>query len=75
MAQFGATTAFRRALPFSEVTVLKEVAPYLKKSLGVMDVEILTVDEAQAKAGQPNYTASIIDGAEPGNPGVEYFNV
>jgi leucyl-tRNA synthetase len=57
------------------VTVLKEVAPYLKKSLSVTEVEILTVDEAQAKAGQPNYTASIIDGAEPGNPGVEYFNV
>ena len=75
MAQFGAANAFRRALPFSETMVLKEIASYLKKSLNVQDVEILTVEEARAKEGSANYTKSIIDNAEPGNPGIEYYNV
>ena len=39
MTQFGAQTAFRRTLSFVEEAVLKEVVPYIKKSLALVDVE------------------------------------
>ncbi|KAG6860497.1 hypothetical protein C0995_010483 [Termitomyces sp. Mi166 len=75
MAQFGAQTAFRRALPFSESQVLREILPYLKKSLGLVDAEVLSVEEARQKKGQASYTKSIIDSSEPGAPAFEYYNV
>ncbi|KAJ7670528.1 leucine-tRNA ligase [Mycena rosella] len=74
MAQFGAQTAFRRTLPFSERDVLSEIIPYLKKSLTLADVEVYSVDEALAKQGD-GFTKSIIDTSEPGNPAYEYRNV
>ncbi|KAJ7126518.1 hypothetical protein C8R43DRAFT_1028359 [Mycena crocata] len=75
MAQFGAQTAFRRTLPFSERDVLSEIIPYLKKSLTLVDVEVYSVDEALAKAGEHGFTKSIIETSEPGNPAFEYRNV
>lgn len=75
MSQFGAQTAFRRTLPFSESQVLQEILPYLKKSLGLVEAEVLSVDEARKKEGQPGYTKNIIDTSEPGNPAFEYRNV
>ncbi|KAG6809080.1 hypothetical protein H0H92_001688 [Tricholoma furcatifolium] len=75
MAQFGAQTAFRRALPFSEKQVLQEILPYLKKSLGLVDAEVLSVEEARQKEGEAGYTKSIIDTSEPGTPAFEYRNV
>ncbi|EEB94861.1 hypothetical protein MPER_06260 [Moniliophthora perniciosa FA553] len=74
MAQFGAQTAFRRALPFSEREVLLEVLPYLKKSLNLEDAEVMLADEARTKE-EPGYTKSIIESSEPGNPAFEYRNV
>ena len=77
MQQFGAETAFRRALPFSESTVLNEMLPYLKKSLNLVDAEVMSVDEARKKVedGLPGYTKSIIETSEPGSPAFEYRNV
>jgi leucyl-tRNA synthetase len=77
MAQYGAQTAFNRTLPFSESQVLRELEPYLKKSLGLVDVEILSVEEAlqKAEAGESGFTKSLIEGSEPGAPGFEYRNV
>ncbi|KAL1720389.1 hypothetical protein EV715DRAFT_262713 [Schizophyllum commune] len=72
MAQFGAQTAFRRTLPFSESVVLKEILPYLKKTLGLAEADVFTVEEALQKEG---CTKSIVESAEPGNPGFEYRNV
>ncbi|KZP30034.1 leucyl-tRNA synthetase [Athelia psychrophila] len=74
MAEFGANVAFRRTLPFSETEVLEEILPYLKKSLGLVDAEILSVAEAKTKEG-PGYTHLIIDTSEPGSPAFEYRNV
>ena len=59
MGQFGAQTAFRRTLPFSEVQVLSEILPYLKKSLGLVDARVVSVEEG-GKEGEPGYTKSII---------------
>ncbi|RDB19653.1 putative leucine--tRNA ligase, cytoplasmic [Hypsizygus marmoreus] len=75
MVQFGAQTAFRRTLPFSEQQVLREILPYLKKTLGLTDAEVLSVEEARQKEGQPGYTKNIIDSSEPGNPAFEFRNV
>ncbi|THH03335.1 hypothetical protein EW145_g6336 [Phellinidium pouzarii] len=74
IAQFGAKTAFQRSLPFSESTVLIELLPYLKKSLNLVDAEIMMVDEA-LKKNEPGYTKHIIEAAEPGSPAFEFRNV
>ncbi|PCH43011.1 leucyl-tRNA synthetase [Wolfiporia cocos MD-104 SS10] len=74
MAQFGAQTAFNRTLPFSELTVLKEILPYLKRTLNLVDAEIYLADEAKANSPEA-FTQTIIESAEPGNPAFEYRNV
>lgn len=74
MVQFGAQTAFNRTVPFSEVDVLNEFLPYLKRTLDLVDVEVLLADDAKAKDG-PGFTKSIIESAEPGSPAFEYRNV
>ena len=71
MAEFGAETAFNRTLPFSEVEVLREVLPYFKKSLNLVDAEVFLVDEAKEKG----LSSALIEGAEPGAPAFEYYNV
>ncbi|KAG5635705.1 hypothetical protein DXG03_005247, partial [Asterophora parasitica] len=75
MSQFGAQIAFRRTLPFSEGQVLREILPYLKKSLGLVDVEVLSVEEARQNEGGAGYSKNIIDSSEPGSPAFEYRNV
>ncbi|EIM84266.1 leucyl-tRNA synthetase [Stereum hirsutum FP-91666 SS1] len=75
IADFGAETAFRRALPFSESQVLGELLPYLKRTLNLVDGEIMATDEALSKAGQPGFTKSIIESSEPGGPAFEFRNV
>ena len=71
MAEFGAEVAFRRALPFSEITVLSEILPYLKRTLNLVNVDVFSVEDANSKG----FTKMIVDGAEPGNPAFEYRNV
>jgi leucyl-tRNA synthetase len=77
MAEYGAQTAFRRTLPFAESQVLHELAPYLKKSLNLESVEIVSVEEALQKAqnGEAGYSKVLIESSEPGNPAFEYRNV
>jgi len=75
MAQYGAETAFRRALPFSESLILRELLAYLKKTLNLAEDEVLSVEEARTKEQEPGYTRSIIDTSEPGSPAFEYYNV
>ncbi|RXW18839.1 hypothetical protein EST38_g7007 [Candolleomyces aberdarensis] len=75
MGQYGAQTAFRRTLPFSESAVLQELLPYLKKSLNLVDAEVLSVEEAKQHEEEPGFTKSIIDTSEPGAPAFEYRNV
>jgi leucyl-tRNA synthetase len=75
IAQFGAETAFRRTLPFSEVAILSEILPYLKKTLGLDDAEVFSIEDAKTRVGQPGFTLTIIESAEPGSPACEYRNV
>lgn len=77
MQQLGAEAAFKRQLLFSEVDVLNEILGYLKKSLSLVDAEVLTVDEALARseADSQGYNKMIIESSEPGTPAFEFRNV
>ena len=77
MQQFGAEAAFKRQLLFSEADILNEILGYLKKSLGLVDAEVLTVDEAlvRSEAGSQGYNKMIIESSEPGTPAFEFRNV
>ena len=74
MTQFGAQTAFNRSVPFSEVKVLHEILPYLKRTLNLQDAEVVMADEAKSKDVSV-LTKTLIESAEPGNPAFEYYNV
>ena len=71
MQTFGAETAFNRTVPFSEVEVLHEIVPYMKKSLNLIDADVYLVEDARAKG----FSAILFEGAEPGAPAFEYYNV
>ncbi|KAJ7058263.1 hypothetical protein C8F01DRAFT_1150205 [Mycena amicta] len=75
MAQFGAQTAFRRTLPFSEREVLSNIQPYLKRTLALSSVEVYSVEEALAKGGEEGFTPIVIESSQPANPAFEYRNV
>jgi len=72
--QFGASTAFNRTVPFSEVKILNEFMPYLKRTLNLVDAEVWLVEAAKEKE-DPGFTKNIIESAEPGSPAFEYRNV
>ena len=74
MSQFGAQTAFNRSVPFSEVKVLHEILPYLKRTLNLEDAEVLLVEDVKSK-DLSVLTKALIETAEPGNPAFEYYNV
>ncbi|KAI1787323.1 leucine-tRNA ligase [Ganoderma leucocontextum] len=74
MQQFGTQTAFNRTVPFSEVKVLHEILPYLKRTLSLTDAEVLLVDDAKSKDTSV-LTKALVESAEPGNPAFEYYNV
>jgi leucyl-tRNA synthetase len=60
-----------------ETDVLREVLPYLKRTLTLVDVEILSVEEApeHVVAGKAGYNRMIIESSEPGSPAFEFRNV
>jgi len=60
-----------------ETDVLREVLPYLKRTLTLVDVEILAVQEALefVGAGKAGYSRMIIESSEPGSPAFEFRNV
>ncbi|KAF7297088.1 hypothetical protein MIND_00941700 [Mycena indigotica] len=74
MAQFGAQTAFRRTVPYSERDVLSDIEAYLKRSLGLTKLQVYSVEEALARS-EDGFTASVVQSAEPGSPAFEYYNV
>jgi hypothetical protein len=61
MVQYRAAMSFRRTLPISESQVLIEIVRYLKRALGLVDAQIVSVEEA--------------DTLEPVAPAFEYRNV
>lgn len=74
MQDFGVKVAFNRNLSFSELQVLAEFLPYLKRSLNLVNAEVFLVDEALQR-DEPGFTPMIIETSEPGSPAFEYRNV
>ena len=74
MGQFGTQTAFNRSVPFSEMKVLHEILPYLKRTLSLEDAEVLLAEQAKSK-DLTVLTKALVESAEPGNPAFEYYNV
>ena len=72
-----AETPFKRKLPFVETDVLREVLPYLKRTLNLVDVEVLSVEEAlaQIEVGKVGYSRMIIESLEPGSSAFGFRNV
>jgi leucyl-tRNA synthetase len=59
------------------VEVLRELAGYLKRTLGLVGVEVVTTEEVQAggKEGEKGFSKHIVEIAEPGSPSYEFVNV
>ena len=74
IAQFGSQTAFNRTVPFSEVKVLHEILPYLKRTLNLTGAEVMLAEEVRS-SNPSALTATLLEGAEPGSPAFEYYNV
>lgn len=57
--------------------MLREVLPYLKRTLNLVDVEIVSCEEAleHVGAGKVGYNRLIIESSEPGSPAYEFRNV
>ena len=57
--------------------VLREVLSYLKRTLNLVDVEILSCEEVLEHAGarKAGYSRLIIDSSEPGPRGDRYWNL
>ena len=57
--------------------MLSEVLPYLKRTLNLVDVEILSCEEAleHVGAGKAGYSRLIVESSEPGSPAFEFRNV
>lgn len=77
-------TVFQRKLAFDEVEVLKNVVPSLKKLIGAQEVEVIVNDEGGktgtrvvgGKEGEKvEALPPVAEGAEPGNPRLEFTNV
>lgn len=51
------------------------LVPYVKKNLKIETVDVMTVDEARARAGEPGFTPTLVEVAEPGTPAFIFFNV
>ncbi|KAJ7584791.1 hypothetical protein C8J56DRAFT_788822, partial [Mycena floridula] len=61
MAQFGTTIAFRRALPSSERAVFTQIVLYLKKTLSLVDADVMLKillplrDTGNSESGNPAF--------------------
>jgi leucyl-tRNA synthetase len=64
---------FDRALPFSELEALQAVVPYIKTSLKYNECDIITADEARAKAGD-EISLEKAEASEPGTPAAQFWN-
>lgn len=78
LGQHGADTVFNRTVAFDERTTLDAALPYMRRSLGVEDIDIAWAEDAlasdEAKAEKPGWSPRQIEQAEPGRPSFEYYS-
>ena len=72
LAQFGPKIAFNRGVLYDEKQVLDTAMPYIKRQLGMDRIDVIPSTEADPEA--PGYAAPIVETAEPGKPGIVFYN-
>ena len=78
LGQHGAETVFNRTVAFDERATLDAALSYMRRSLGVEDIDLAWAEEAlasdEAKAEKPGWSPRQIEQAEPGRPSFEYYS-
>ncbi|PWN42036.1 leucyl-tRNA synthetase [Ceraceosorus guamensis] len=69
LAEFGPSVAFNRALPFDELATLQSAAAYLKRTLGLQELHVALIKDAQGD------DAKIAEHALPAEPAFDIYNV
>lgn len=72
LAANGPEVAFNRTTTFDELRVLVTALPYLRRTLAIEDLEIISAGDVE-RAG-PGFDEKVVDGAEPNQPGVHFYN-
>lgn len=70
--ELGADAAFNRTPSFDEAQLLEVAMPYLRRTLGIEHVQVVLVENAQA--GSLGYDMVPVEKAEPGSPGIVFYN-
>ncbi|KAI5481583.1 leucine-trna ligase [Pseudohyphozyma bogoriensis] len=73
LAQLGPEVAFNRTVLFDEKEALEAAMSYIKRQLGIDNIFLTTVEDA--KEGEDGYSEQIVGAAEPGTPGIVFYNV
>ncbi|KDE08386.1 leucyl-tRNA synthetase, cytoplasmic [Microbotryum lychnidis-dioicae p1A1 Lamole] len=73
IAQFGPEIAFNRQVLYDEKAVLDRAMAYVKRQLGMDKIDVVAI--AEIKEDEPGMIAPIVEAAEPGKPGIVFYNV
>lgn len=76
--EFGKDTAFNRLLPFDERETIEAASTYLKRTIKLQELSILSAEDALAQsddAQQAGFDRRNVEMAEPGSPSFLYYNV
>ncbi|GAA5858903.1 hypothetical protein JCM8547_007149 [Rhodosporidiobolus lusitaniae] len=74
IAADGYDAAINRQVAFNEVDTLSAAMAYIKRSLGMDNIEVAYVDAEEAKEGTPGYVQTIVEAAVPAQPGIVLYN-
>ncbi|ORX33463.1 leucine-tRNA ligase [Kockovaella imperatae] len=78
VAQSG-ESAFDRNLPFSEYDVIVLLKPYIQGNLKLAELDVISTKDALARVEKEGESESLsrerIESAEPGTPGMQFWNV
>lgn len=64
--------AFNRGVLYDEKEILDIAMPVIRRNLGIENIQVIPGPEANADA--PGYSAQIVEAAEPGKPGIVFYN-
>ena len=69
---------FSRSLPFSEYDALVLLKPYIMSNLKLADLEIMSCEDALKKIENEGESKGLskerVETAEPGDPGLQFWN-
>lgn len=73
------TSVFSRDLPYSEIDALTSLLPYIKSSMRLQDVTVVSVEHAlsqieKSEAQGEGWDKAVIERAEPESPQILFWN-